>query len=33
MQMYQMSEQIGGAVRGVFTDTIIFEGDINKTCM
>ena len=25
-----MATQIGGIVRGVFTDTIIFEGDINK---
>jgi beta-galactosidase beta subunit len=28
--MHQMATQIGGIVRGVFTDTIIFEGDINK---
>ncbi len=25
-----MATQIGGTVRGVFTDTIIFEGEINK---
>ncbi len=30
MKMYQMATQIGGTVRGVFTDTIIFEGDINN---
>ena len=30
MKMHQMATQIGGIVRGVFTDTIIFEGDINK---
>ncbi len=28
MKMYQMTTQIRGTVRGVFTDTIIFEGDI-----
>ena len=33
MKMHQMATKIGGTVRGVFTDTIIFEGDINKpTC-
>ncbi len=33
MKMHQMATQIGGIVLGVFTDTIIFEGDINKlTC-
>ena len=26
-----MATKIGGIVRGVFTDTIIFEGKINKT--
>ena len=25
-----MATKIGGIVRGVFTDTIIFEGKINK---
>ena len=30
MKMHQMATQIGGIVRGVFTDTIIFEGGINK---
>ena len=29
MKMHQMATQIGGTVRGVFTDTIIFEGSIN----
>ncbi len=33
MKMHQTATQIGGIVRGVFTDAIIFEGDINKpTC-
>jgi len=30
MKMHQMATKIGGFVRGVFTDTIIFEGKINK---
>jgi len=30
MKMHQMATKIGGIVRGVFTDTIIFEGDIIK---
>ena len=30
MKMHQMATRIGGIVRGVFTDTIIFEGNINK---
>jgi hypothetical protein len=30
MKMHQMATQIGVIVHGVFTDTIIFEGDINK---
>jgi hypothetical protein len=30
MKMHQMATKIGGIVRGVFTDTIIFEGNINK---
>jgi hypothetical protein len=30
VKMHQMSQIIGGKVRGVFTDTIIFEGKINK---
>jgi hypothetical protein len=30
MKMHQMSTKIGGTVRGVFTDTIIFEGKITK---
>lgn len=30
MKMHQMSSLIGGKIRGVFTDTIIFEGKINK---
>ncbi len=30
MKMHQMSTKTGGIVRGVFTDTIIFEGKINK---
>ena len=30
MKMYQMSQQIGGTVRGIFTDTIIFQGDIKE---
>ena len=30
MKMHQMATKIGGIVRGVFTDTIIFEGKINK---
>ena len=30
MKMHQMAIKIGGIVRGVFTDTIIFEGEINK---
>jgi hypothetical protein len=30
MKMHQMATKIGGIVRGVFTDTIIFEGEINK---
>ncbi len=33
VKMHQMSSTIGGQVRGVFTDTIIFEGKINEpTC-
>ncbi len=30
MKMHQMATKIGGTVRGVFTDTIIFEGKIIK---
>jgi hypothetical protein len=30
MKMHQMATKIGGIVRGVFTDTIILEGKINK---
>ena len=30
MKMYQMAQKIGGVVRGIFTDTIIFQGDINE---
>jgi hypothetical protein len=30
MKMHQMATKIGGIVRGVFTDTIIFEGKIKK---
>ena len=30
MKMHQMASKIGGVVRGVFTDTIIFEGNIKK---
>jgi hypothetical protein len=30
MKMHQMTTKIGGIVRGVFTDTIIFESRINK---
>jgi hypothetical protein len=30
MKMHQTATKIGGIVRGVFTDTIIFEGNINK---
>ena len=30
MKMHQMATQIGVIVRGIFTDTIIFEGDIDK---
>jgi hypothetical protein len=30
MKMHQMATQIGGTVRCVFTDTIIFEGEINR---
>ena len=30
MKMHQMATKIGGTVRGVFTDTIIFEGKITK---
>ena len=30
IEMHQMSLMIGGTVRGVFTDTIIFEGDIKE---
>ncbi len=30
MKMHKMATKIGGIVRGVFTDTIIFEGKINK---
>ncbi len=29
--MHQMATKIGGVVRGVFTDIIIFEGKINKS--
>ncbi len=28
--MHQVHEQIGGKLIGVFTDTIVVEGDINK---
>jgi hypothetical protein len=30
MKMHQMSSKIGGVVRSIFTDTIIFEVDIIK---
>jgi hypothetical protein len=30
MKMHQLATRIGGTVRGVFTDTIIFEGEVNK---
>ncbi len=30
MKMYQMAQKVGGTVRGIFTDTIIFEGAITK---
>jgi hypothetical protein len=30
MKMYQMAQKIDGTVRGIFTDTIIFEGEIKK---
>jgi len=30
MKMHQMANKIGGVVRGVFTDTIIFEGEVIK---
>ena len=30
MKMHQMSSKIGGVVRGFFTDTVIFEGEIIK---
>jgi hypothetical protein len=30
IKMHQMSAQIGAKVRGIFTDTIIFEGPINE---
>jgi hypothetical protein len=30
MKMYQLSTKIGGIVRGVFTDTLIFKGKIYK---
>jgi hypothetical protein len=30
MKMHQLHEQIGGKLIGVFTDTIVVEGDINK---
>ncbi len=30
MKMHRMATKIGGVVCGVFTDTIIFEGDIKK---
>jgi hypothetical protein len=30
MKMHQMATKIGWVVRGVFTDTIIFEGKINE---
>jgi hypothetical protein len=30
MKMHQMATQIEGTVRGVFTDTIIFGGNIIK---
>jgi hypothetical protein len=29
MKVHQMATKIGGSVRGVFTDTMIFEGKIN----
>jgi hypothetical protein len=31
MKMHQMATKNGGIVRCVFTDTIIFEGEINKS--
>ena len=30
IKMHQMASQVGGIVRGVFTDTIIFENAVNK---
>ncbi len=30
MKMHQMATKIWGIVHGVFTNTIIFEGKINK---
>ena len=30
MKMHQIVINVGGVVCGVFTDTIIFEGDIKK---
>jgi hypothetical protein len=30
MKMYQMAQKVGGIVRGIFTDTIIFQGDIKE---
>ena len=30
MNMHQIATQSGGTVRGVFTDTVIFDGEINK---
>jgi hypothetical protein len=31
MKIHQMAAKIGGIVRGVFTDTIIFDGKIKKS--
>ena len=30
VKMYKMSQQIGGVVRAILTDTIVFEGAVNK---
>ena len=30
LKMHKMARKIGGIVRGIFTDTIIFEGALNK---
>jgi hypothetical protein len=30
MKMHQMAKQIGGSVVAIYTDTLIFEGNINK---